>query len=206
MSNLIESLIQRHTDSIVAGNISAPAGLCPQCSKKPETYKLHECRKRFFRYVVENFVKIALTLLARWKCPICQETFTEYPEFALPHKRYVKADIKRFSKKYIKDEQQTYATAVKHDDGTIGYQQNNNEPVERLLNPATPWRWIGWFGSIANTPLKELPELQSFQVYPAKYKSLRRKKILQAARALLDLPDYLNDTIFPRFAIKQALN
>jgi len=204
MSHPIQSLIQSHTDKIVSGNIVAPEKSCPRCSKKPETYKLHECRKRFFRFVVKNFVHIALTLLARWKCPICRETFTQYPEFALPHKRYVKADIKGFSKKYIEDEKQTYASVVNHNNGTIGYQRDDNQPVGRFLNPTTPWRWITWLGRVASEPLKEMPDLQLHEVYPAKYSSLHRERILQSARALLNLPDYLRHTIFPRFAIKQA--
>ncbi|MFC1886217.1 DUF6431 domain-containing protein [Thermodesulfobacteriota bacterium] len=206
MSHPIQSLIQSHTDKIVSGNIVAPERPCPRCSKKPETYKLHECRKRFFRFVVKNFIHIALTLLARWKCPICRETFTQYPEFALPHKRYVKSDIRGFSKNYIEDEKQTYASVVTHNNGTIGYQHDDNRPVDRLLNPSTPWRWINWLGRIANEPLKEMPDLQPPEVYPEKYSSLHRKRILQAARALLNLSDYLREMIFPRFAIKEASN
>ena len=206
MSHPIQSLIQAHTDKIVSGNIVPPEGACPRCSKMPETYKLHECRKRFFRFVVKNFVRIALTLLVRWKCPLCRETFTQYPGFALPHKRYVKSDIRGLSKNYVEDEKQTYASVVTHNNGTIGYQRDDNRPVDRFLNPTTPWRWITWLGCIANEPLKKRSELQPPEVYPAKCRSLHRKRILQAARALLNLPDYLCETIFPRFAIKQALN
>jgi len=206
MSESIQSLIQSHTDNVVSGNIVPPEGSCPRCSKMPEKFKIHECRKRFFRFVVKNFVNITLTLLVRWKCPLCRETFTQYPGFALPHKRYVKTDIEEFSKNYIEDEKQTYASVVTHKNGTIGYRRDDNLPVDRFLNPTTPWRWVNWLGRITHEALKEIWGPRLPEVYPAKYRSFHMKRILQAARQLLNLPDYLSQTIFPRFAKKRAAN
>jgi len=56
MAIQVEISIQQHTDSIIFGNIPKPKECCPRCFSKPEIFKLHECRKRAFRYIAGNFV------------------------------------------------------------------------------------------------------------------------------------------------------
>ncbi len=72
----VEISIQQHSDDIISGKIPEPEVCFPRCFSKPETFKLHECRKRAFRYIAGNFVKVLITLLARWKCSDCGKTFT----------------------------------------------------------------------------------------------------------------------------------
>ena len=98
----VETAIQEHTREIISGKIQKPKGCCPRCLLQPINFTLHECRKRTFRYIDGNFVKVLLTLLPRWKCSSCRKTFTVYPSFALPHKRYAQEDIVKISKNYIK--------------------------------------------------------------------------------------------------------
>ena len=64
----VEILIQQHLDDIISGKIPEPKECCPRCFSNPGTFKLHECRKRACRYIAGNFVKVLITLLARWKC------------------------------------------------------------------------------------------------------------------------------------------
>ena len=142
----VEISIQQHLDDIISGEIPEPKECCPRCFSKPGTFKLHECRKRAFRYIAGNFVKILITLLARWKCLECGKTFTIYPPFAAPHKRYTIIDILSLRNKLIKDEQQTCYTAVTHEGSPIGYQEENEKNVDHFLAPSTVWRWIHWSG------------------------------------------------------------
>ena len=143
----IKAIIQQHTNKITSGKIPRPQGCCPRCFSQPKTFKLHECRKRSFRYLAGSFVRIIMTLLARWKCVECGKTFTAYPPFVCPHKRYALDDILRLSSKYIQDEQQTYYTAVTHEGSSIGYEEENNQYVDHFLAPSTLWRWIRWSGT-----------------------------------------------------------
>ena len=142
----VEIFIQQHTDSIISGNIPKPRKCCPQCYSKPEIFKLHECRKRAFRCIAGNFVKVLITFLARWKCTECGKTFTSYPSFAAPHKRYTINDILNFRNKLIEDDQQTLYTAVTHEGSPIGYQEENEKNVDHFLAPSTVWRWMHWSG------------------------------------------------------------
>jgi len=140
--------IQQHLDDIISGEIPEPKECCPRCFSKPGTFKLHECRKRAFRYIAGNFVKVLITLLARWKCLDCGKTFTIYPPFAAPHKRYTMTDILSLRNKLIQDEQQTCYTAVTHEGSPIGYQEENEKNVDHFLAPSTLWRWIKWSSDI----------------------------------------------------------
>lgn len=85
--------------------------------------------------------------MARWKCLECGKTFTAYPPFASPYKRYALDDILRLSSKYIQDEQQTYYTVVTHEGSSIGYEEENKKNVDHFLAPSTLWRWIRWSGT-----------------------------------------------------------
>ncbi|MCP4395355.1 MAG: hypothetical protein GY804_13975 [Alphaproteobacteria bacterium] len=93
----IQEMILSHTNSIVKGHFCSPDVACHCCHHKPEVFKLHESRKRQFRLIVEDIVKVTVSFLLRWKCIDCGTTFTEYPSFALPHKRFVLTDIVDYS-------------------------------------------------------------------------------------------------------------
>ncbi|MDM8537717.1 DUF6431 domain-containing protein [Desulfobacterales bacterium HSG17] len=184
----IESIIQEHTEGIFAGKFSPPQKLCPKCFQQPETFKLHECKKRSFRYVIENIVKTTITLLLRWKCQLCRSTFIEYPEFALPHKRYVQPDIERFCKKYIMDETQTYQKVVTHKNGTIGYHEEGDKHIDQFLFPSTSWRWIEWLGRIkyfAKETFSLFLKNTGLQIPQKKYRTKNRKTVIQRAYWIL---------------------
>ncbi|KPA19335.1 hypothetical protein MHK_000454 [Candidatus Magnetomorum sp. HK-1] len=216
MRSKIEKIIQNHTDSIVSGNFSPPEGPCPKCLEKPKNFKLHECKKRNFRYICESLVYMMLSLLARWKCPICKCTFTDYPFFALPYKRYVMIDIERLTNDYI-DNNQSYEQTVSHDDLPIGFKEQEGFIDERKLSKTTLWRWISFFGNLKNTingALNLIRQKDSncrmfrkiYPVSPNKYQSLERKLIIQNTMKLFhineffQLKHYFGNSIFPRFA------
>jgi hypothetical protein len=196
MVSPIEKIIRKHTNAVISGKTITPQGPCPRCFEKPETFKEHDCRDRSFRFIVGNFVQVIFSLLLRWKCPICDKTFTDYPFFALPHKRYTLMDIERLCKDYIENEKQTYLKAASHDGMRIGYQGSDSKDEDRLLEPSTLWRWIGYLGAMKKTINQALHLLtqkaSSSSILPqkppipqGKYRSAHRKSILQNARTLL---------------------
>lgn len=192
----MEKMIEEHTASVRACIIAPPQGCCPRCSEQVATFKRHDSRERFFRFIVEYYVHIIKSLLVRWKCPICGKTFTDYPSFALPHKRYILMDTERFSGDYVEDEEQTYRKVVYPQDTEISYKEPDDKGVVRSLVPSTLWRWISSLGSMKETLGQALHLIRQkdptssifreiFPVSPHKYQSSQRKMILENARRLL---------------------
>lgn len=198
MPILIETTIQQYTNAIISGEIPTPKGSCPRCFVQPKAFTLHECRRRSFRFIVGNFVKVIMSLIPRWKCSACGQTFTLYPPFALPHKRYVLVDIERLSRKYIEAEQHTYRTTVTHEGAPIGYQEENGRNVDHFLDPSTPWRWIQWLGN-TNRKADQLVDRTGYKARrrPArgspifasdKHRRSHRQRFLQTAEVVLHVP------------------
>lgn len=211
----VEEIIQRHTDSITSGNIKPPQGSCPKCFETPNTYKLHESRKRNFRFIVGCFIRNVISLLVRWKCPICGRTFTEYPAFVLPYKRYVLMDIERLGEDYLENKK-SYQQTVSCEDGVIGYEERDGKIDERQLSPSTPWRWFNFLGSMENTLTEALNLIRQkapdgyifrelFPIFPGKYRTQKRKLLLQNAWKLLEanqiFQHLFGEKIFPRYEI-----
>lgn len=218
VTSTIEEMIGRYTDSIISGNIQPPRGSCPKCFEIPNTYKLHESRKRSFRFIAGCFVHKVISLLVRWKCPICDRTFTEYPAFALPYKRYVLMDIEVLCEDYLKNEK-SYQQVVSCEDGAIGYEGKNDKIDERQLSASTPWRWLGLLGSMNNTLTGALNLIRQkaansyifrelFPIFSGKYHTQKRKLLLQNAWKLLQanqiFQHLFGDKIFPRYEIART--
>jgi len=56
----------------------------PRCgAAKEEFFRLHDCRRRKFRLVVERCIQVALSWILRWRCLRCGKRFTDYPPFRL---------------------------------------------------------------------------------------------------------------------------
>jgi hypothetical protein len=190
----IQKVIQQYTDSIISGRVPGPLGSCPICFTHPRTFRLHECRKRSFRYIVGNMVRDIITLLPRWKCSECGKTFTVYPSFAVPHKQYVWTDIRRLTRRYIEDESKTYCATVTHLDAPIGYQEEDDKNVDRFLDPSTVWRWISWLGNVklsrlVGSTLNKADNVQDdpkgdevLSIPSPKYRSPQRRAILHRVR------------------------
>ncbi len=192
----IQQIIEAHTASVQSCTTYSLEKCCPKCHEKVEMFKRHDSRERSFRFIVGVYIYVVKSLLLRWKCPICGKTFTDYPFFAAPHKRYVVMDMERLSAEYLEDEQQSYRKVVNPLNIPIGYHEPDDGPVEHLLAHSTPWRWIHTLGSMKNTLTESLqlvkqkdPTSPIFReacpVIPDKYHSSQRKSILENARHLL---------------------
>ncbi len=197
----ILEIINEYTKSIVDGDFPCPETNCKHCHKKPEKYEPHDCRKRKLRYVAKDLVKVVTTLLLRWKCPNCGVTFTQYPLFILPHKRFVLTDIVQFAEKYLTSEDSNYADVVKTDGSGIGY-LDENDLCDSFLSPSSVWRFLKYLVCIYESnrgifrekygKLKPIPS--------SKFRSKQRKKLLyRALMAVMALRCRVNFNIPPNF-------
>jgi len=130
----------------------------------------------------------------------CGKTFTDYPPFALPHKRFVKSQILERSLLYLQDPTMTYQQATC--ELVLGRANGRSPPRQPLpvfypdpeqatsrgLAPSTVHRWITTLGSLKKT-LQAATSLlldkdagihrQAVDVAARKYRSQERKNRLQ---------------------------
>jgi hypothetical protein len=70
-----------------------------------------------------------------------------YPDFALPHKRYVRQDVFALSGRYLSDDAVSYSKAVRVNGMPVCY----DDPDGHILWPSTVHRWIGFLGDLKHT-------------------------------------------------------
>jgi transposase-like protein len=175
-----------------------------------EYFKRHEARQRQFYVVIDQFVQVVIGLLIRWKCPGCNKTFTDYPEFALPYKRYTLPMIKAYSHHYVDDDVMTYRGLI--DNLPVEYPDS-----EKQTDHSTVHRWISTLGDYSaivrrahdlidqkdpgSTVCRESANLS---VGPSKYRSYSRKQLLIHCRRLFKLENVyrrlFDVSIFPNLA------
>jgi hypothetical protein len=191
---------------------------CPRCSVESQFFKIHAYRERRFLIIIEMLIKAAYCSLVRFKCPGCGKTFTNYPDFAIPHKHYTRPSITGFSASYVESENMTYQKAVMVDSSVPGYPQN-----DATLAPSTIHRWITTLGSFTQTCrtalillLQENPvssicrDLARLIIPQRKYKTNQRKKLLIGCRQLVIIEAFFQATfktsIFTKLAMHCAFN
>lgn len=146
-----------------------------------------------------------MSLITRWKCPLCGHKFTVYPEFALPYKRYLRDTILEKSTKYVEGDlpeekdQISYRSLTKENKMAIAYDVTEDGHIDdRQLSHTTIHRWLSTLSCLPNT-LKRAKQLikqksststifrKILPVSPNKYRSDDRKKVLQNCRILLQV-------------------
>ena len=201
-------------DKITPDNLPS----CPRCSVESQFFKIHAYRERRFLIIIEMLIKAAYCSLVRFKCPGCGKTFTNYPDFAIPHKHYTRPSITGFSASYVESENMTYQKAVMVDSSVPGYPQN-----DATLAPSTIHRWITTLGRFTQTCrtalillLQENPvssicrDLARLIIPQRKYKTNQRKKQLIGCRQLVIIEVFFQVTfktsIFTKLAMHCAFN
>ena len=211
--------IDSHEQEVLSG--LQPEGLnsCPACNTRPCTFHLHESRYRIFYVIIECFVLRKESCLGRWKCVSCEKTFTYYPYYALPFKRYVKGDMVLFCQKYLTNDNATYVSAATFGSATIAYTNSKDEKVinERTFTGSTIWRWVQCFGSLEKLLKKGLDLIRQkdvtstifrkvWLVKKSKYKTNERKTLLEKCLKLFDAENEYKKlfkiSLFPDLAIK----
>jgi hypothetical protein len=191
---------------------------CPRCSVESEFFKIHAYRERRFLIIIEMLIKAAYCSLVRFRCPGCDKTFTNYPDFAIPHKHYTRPSITGFSANYVESDEMTYQQAVMVDRSAPGYPQN-----DATLAPSTIHRWITTLSRFTKTCrtalillLQENPvssicrDLARLIISPRKYKTNQRKKQLINCRQLVIIEAFFQlifkTSIFTKLAMRCAFS
>jgi hypothetical protein len=135
--------IAEYNKMVLDNNVPCILPPCPRCVVSSDQFCRHELRKRQFHVIIDEVVHVEQGVIIRWKCPGCDKTFSQYPHFALPHKRYTLADIMAYAKRYLGDEKITYSRLLKI--WAAGYERQEND--EAQLWPSTVHRWITTLGN-----------------------------------------------------------
>ena len=213
--------IKAYQHKVEKDNI-APDNLppCPRCRVESEFFKIHAYRERRFLIIIEMLIKAAYCSLVRFKCPGCNKTFTDYPDFAIPHKHYTRPSITGFSASYLQSDDMTYQQAVMVDNSAPGYPQSDSTEAPTLA-PTTIHRWITTLGRFSQTCrsalillLQQNPvssicrELARIIIAAQKYKTKQRKKQLINCQQLMIIEAFFlaafKTSIFTKLAIRYA--
>lgn len=186
---------------------------CPKCKSSHSDFTLHERRHRLFYVIIDSLVHTIESFLGRWKCPLCKATFTSYPEYALPYKRYVRDFCVSLGKAYLENDTATYRSVS----SSIGYTTQTQKTDNRMLAGTTVWRWLSFFGSLKNTLCnafeiirQSAPNSTVFRkmspIHPKKYQSKKRKIVLERAFQLFtaeaEFQGILGHSFFPDLATR----
>jgi hypothetical protein len=186
---------------------------CQKCKSSHDDFKLHERRDRLFYVIIDSFVHTVESFLGRWKCYLCRATFTVYPEYALPYKRYVKDVCISLSEDYVTKDAATYLSVIK----SFEYKTETANENPRMLERSTVWRWLSFFGSLKNTLRNAFdiirqaaPNSTVFRqispIHPKKYRSDERKIVLEQAFQLFTADakyqGILGHSLFPDLATR----
>jgi len=184
-------------------------------------------RPRQFLVVVGRLIVKVLSVLVRMKCSRCGKTFTEYPAFAMPYKRFVTDQIMERSLTYLQNPAMTYEQATCE---LIGIPANGRSPprdplpvfypyqakdTDKGLARSTIHRWITTLGSLGET-LQAATSLlldkgtnihrQVVDVAARKYRSVERKILLQNTLKLFGAEAayrvWFGCSIFPHLATR----
>jgi hypothetical protein len=196
--------------------------ICPRCKHKPRLFKRHDVRQRRFLVAVERLIVEVISFLVRMKCSYCGRTFTEYPPFARPYKRFVSDEIMERSLRYLQEDTMTYKRAACKPGTSEIYGRSPPLPIyypdsdtSRQLAPSTVHRWITTLSVLDKTLQAAVSLLlekgddmhrQVVDVAARKYRSEARKRCLQDALRLFHCEArfrvVFNRSIFPELATR----
>lgn len=185
---------------------------CPRCNVESDYFRIHAYRERGFLVIVEMIIQTASCTLIRFRCPGCGKTVTNYPDFAIPYKRYTRQTITGLAGAYVDTENATYQNTV-ISCGTIPGYINS----DRTLAPSTVHRWVTSLSGLTRTLrtalsllLQDIPasticrDLAQIVVPFEKYRSEHRKKQLLRCRKLVTVAAIFrhafNTSIFTKLA------
>ena len=209
--------IQGHTNLVRQGLDLCILPPCPRCGVAPDFFKRHEKRKRIFHIIAELLVIKVLGLLSRWKCPGCNKTFTSYPGFALPYKRYTLPTILTFNQAYVQNPDTSYRKLLAGSPLVYETSPDSDSNREPMTEHSTIHRWISTMGSYsrlvqnatdlviqADSATSLYRDLAGLNISPGKYRSPSRKQtLLTCFHLVFIMPIYrsiFQTGIFPNLA------
>jgi ribosomal protein S27AE len=205
--------IRRYEQDVGHHRVRPQVRQCPRCgcgADRPAFFRCHETRARTFLVAVADLVYTVLSVITRWKCGQCRRTFTWYPAFAVPHKRYVLAVILARCHAYAERDEQSYRTGVQDGGKPVFHEQPQGQQItagsteeekagERVpaLAHTTLYRWVSMLGAWGHTLRRAwelikqrhpeagvLRELAVFRVAPGKFRSRVRGGVVHGCRSL----------------------
>ena len=208
--------MESYSKDVQEKRVTCGLAACLRCGKRTDDFTLHDRRQRSFLVALERLVHKVLVWLARWKCRLCGATFTLYPPFALPFKRYVTLTVLTLSESYLENDALTYRKAVLHDGMPIFHESKEAGSLdERTLQHSTLHRWFALFGALARTRREALRLIRQkspgsgvfrkiLPIPPWKYRSDERRGALGRSRQLLvaeaEYRAIFKISIFPQLA------
>lgn len=217
MAGTLIEVITEYGREAKAGRIACLVETCPQCGGVPDRFVPNGVRKRLFLVFAEVVCRV-WSHLTRWRCPLCRQTFTLYPDFALPFKRYPAPFVLERCAGHASDKARTYREGVleagmpvSHADADAGME----------LSPSTLWRWMETLAGLAAAEHRMLDlirqqdpstllfrALAAVRIRPGKYRSEGRRQVLaQCWRFALIAPVYgqlFGCPVFPEFATRSG--
>jgi len=206
MAPLLTALITRYEQT---ANLPPCLERCPCCHSEQVIFKQHDCRTRELRYCVTFWVKTFLLTLFRWKCSVCKGTFTVYPEFLLPYKRFITPSMLSLCQQYLSQGEATYRQIVRPDGSQYVYENNSTQELSHV----SLWNWfkgLSPFSRYAHQAVQLLFQVvpdssihrEVIPINPHKYRSDPRKHCLQQMELILRVLRHLgqhkiNVRIFP---------
>lgn len=110
--------IQAYEDEVRRNRIRLRLSHCPKCrspADRPAFFRRHDIRARQYWVVIDGMVQKIHSVITRWRCTECNQTFTLYPPFAMRHKRYVLSAILSRSQQYVDTPELSYRQSVVQD-------------------------------------------------------------------------------------------
>lgn len=160
---------------------------CGTTRKSGMPFHRHTVRERLLRVTVRRLVYKFVVKLARWRCPVCRTTFTNYPPFMLRHKRYALPEMRARAARYVHDSGLSYRGAVTESSmpifhSEIGVADSGSSEHKKyseaipILSHTTLFRWVTTLGT------RVLPSADGKEdnVAPHKSRTPARKKLLAA--------------------------
>ena len=168
----LQEKIKRHNEKISSQNCPTKK-TCLKCAQIPEHFQRHDCRVRLVWIIVEREVLRVEVLLLRFKCRVCSGTFTEYPDFMIPYKRYAASEMVEMGWEFVSQKKLGYREAVSIGGMPVGHEskeleteiegvfvrQESNagrvgqetvgskeESKGKFLSHSTLWRSLGYWG------------------------------------------------------------
>ncbi len=202
--------INEYTKRVRTGQVRCNLPACPRCEETSNSFKRHEARQRHFYAIVEQMIRKVSGLLIRWKCPDCGKTFTDYPGFALPFKRYILSVVMEYSSQYTENDQTSYRKVIQS--SSAGYPDS-----ECQLEHSTIYRWMSTLGSFTqiirkaqDLILQARPDssicrdLGGLSIPSKKYRKEERSEVFLRCRQLFNLEGLyrliFRVSIFPNLA------
>ncbi|MGA2258653.1 MAG: hypothetical protein ABSG53_28640 [Thermoguttaceae bacterium] len=189
------SLIVGHSERIKKCTITCATTVCCHCGLNAASgqppFVFHGTRPRRFLVLVGSYVCKVPALLARWRCPRCRKTFTDYPQFACPYKAYTLPQITERAAKYVNSTATSYRKGVRSENRPIYYeeppadksvQQRSGEIVSlAIVAHSSLFHWVTALGrdALRQSGTRDA----SFAPAPYKYASEQRRSILITCQA-----------------------